>query len=255
MLPLYGCDVVWRLDAADEASVDATLFACDANLHDEDNDDFPDACDRCPGIADDQADQDQDGVGDACDPSSSVMHEIALFVSFSDGSPAWRQHTGSWVQRDDALVYESYAQTTYGVSIYPGIVPEPPYVLEAHVAVDPIEAVVSVLAMAVDTNADGDGVTCGFTRRLSPLRDVVRTQDVAGTPADEKPIAAITAGGYRLTMSYDRASSQCAIAADDKSTGGATMVDLDTAPAPGELSFRSLRVGASVQYLTFYKPR
>lgn len=51
-------------DAA--SSIDA--WSCTAPAgHDEDGDGFDDACDRCPQLADDQADSDDDGVGDACD--------------------------------------------------------------------------------------------------------------------------------------------------------------------------------------------
>jgi len=39
-------------------------------LEDSDRDGFPDACDNCPGIPNDQADQDGDGAGDLCDSCS-----------------------------------------------------------------------------------------------------------------------------------------------------------------------------------------
>jgi hypothetical protein len=251
-----GCDVIWRIDGAHKPGVDANGFSCDQALHDEDSDGAADACDRCPGIADDQADSDTDGVGDACDPDSTVKHEIALFVSFSDGSPNWNVLSGSWVQRDDSLVYESFAQATYGVAMYPAAVPEPPYVLEAHITVDRIDLVGSVFAIAIDAESNGDGVTCGFVRRESPIRDLVRTRNIVGDAADEQPIGAITPGGYRVTTTYDRAAAvQCAIAADNDSTGGAASATLPAMPAPGGLALRSLRVGVTVSYLVFYKPR
>jgi hypothetical protein len=253
-LPLVGCDVIWRLDGLDQSS-DANLFSCDRAQHDEDNDGFADACDRCPGIADDQADADSDGVGDACDPDSTVLHEIALFVSVSAGSPPWRIVSGSWVERDDSLVYESFGQASYGIALYPGVVPEPPYVLEAHLSIDAIDPVTSVVGLLVDAETDGDGVTCGAIRRESPIRDLVRTQSLTGDRGDEKPISAIAPGGYRLTWAYDRASSQCAIAADDSSTAGGANATLGSPAPAGAIGLRSMRVGATVHYLVFYKQR
>ena len=199
-LLLSGCDVIWRLDdvgaAASADASDANLFACDEDLHDEDGDGHVDACDRCPGIFDDQSDTDMDGVGDACDPSSSESNEIALFISFSDGSPSWTALSGGWVQQDDSLVYTSVMQPSYGTVLYPGSVISPPYVMEAHLTIDSIPSVVSTFVIVADAPSNGDGVKCGPIRRIGPITDRIRAESPGGAPANF-PLAIAEGGNQR----------------------------------------------------------
>ena len=93
---------------------DATRETADASAdapavctgHDEDGDGFPDACDRCPGTADDQADADGDGVGDACDPDNASAQRILMFESFASGiPPGWVSFgAATWTAMDDDIV-------------------------------------------------------------------------------------------------------------------------------------------------------
>jgi hypothetical protein len=258
-LLLSGCDVIWRLDdvgAAGSADAsDANLFSCDEDLHDEDGDGYADACDRCPGIVDAQTDTDMDGVGDACDPSNSESNEIALFISFSDGGPSWTSVSGNWVPQADSLVYTSITQASYGSVVYPGTVPAPPYVMEAHITITSIPTAVSTFVISADSPANGDGVKCGPIRRLSPLRDMIRAEGIGGAPAQETMMMPMKPGGFTVKMNYAPKAVGCSLAADDQTSGGSIPVTLTTVPAEGALAFRSLQIGASVQYVVFYKVR
>lgn len=58
--------------------------------HDEDRDAVADVDDRCPHVADDQADADGDGVGDACDPEPALPRQaLRFFDPFLASDPAW----------------------------------------------------------------------------------------------------------------------------------------------------------------------
>jgi hypothetical protein len=93
---------------------------------------------------------------------------------------------------------------------------------------------------------------------VSPLEDVVRGTNMPAAIANETQVMTITPGGYRVTATYDRTGRvQCALAADDMLTGGATTLTWPTsaAPPPGSLGFRSLHVGAELHYVAIYKAR
>ncbi len=249
---LCGCDFVWRLD--DVKPVDAPPnTSCETNTHDEDGDNVFDDCDVCPGIADDQTDSDHDGVGDACDPSDSTPHMIALFVSFAEPSPIWNPLTGTWTPDGESIVYESTNLDSYGVTIRDGLLPEPPYVVEAHFSIDSLGAY-GTLQIGIDADATGNAMTCGLIHRSGPI-DVVHASNPSGAPAAELTIDPISTGGYLMKATYDRATSiRCSITADDNSTGGAVPTAVaDPDMKTGFLALRSLRVGATVHYIAIYK--
>jgi hypothetical protein len=250
-----GCDVVWRLDDLREVTTDAPPIAvgCNEASHDEDGDNFGDECDRCPGISDDQADADGDGVGDACDPSSLENHQLALFVSFAADEP-WRTVNGNWLRDGDALVYESVTLGVYGVSLYQGAIPEPPFVVEYYFTVDMIEAQGSGLSVLVDSDNAGKAITCGIQRHESPIQDVVRNTYAQAVVSSETEIMTVVPGGYRVVASYDRTKElRCALSSDSGLTGGATTMPIGTAPPPGALGLRSLRIGTRIHYVAIYK--
>lgn len=269
-LAISGCDVVWRLDDlrpasppdagdaddADDAS-DAPPMPvhCDEDAHDEDGDGVVDACDLCPGIADDQADADGDGVGDACDPSVTAHNERVLFISFAAGEP-WRTVNGTWTRDGESLVYESVTLDMYGITLFQGLTPPPPFVVEYHFSVDSIAAQSSGVAVIVDADDSGSGVTCGVQRHESPVKDVVRSAFGQATLSSETNLATVTPGGYRVTATYDRDDSmRCSLAADSGVVNGATTMQLPSSPvpAPGTLGIRSLRVGTHVHYIAIYR--
>lgn len=269
-LLLGGCDVVFRIDRLDESLADAQApydasndgdappqqANCETDTHDEDGDGVADACDRCPGIADDGNDSDTDGVGDVCDPSSQSMHEIALFLSFA-GTDIWNTVAGNWPRDGESLVYDAVTLDAYGIAVYQGAVPAPPFVVEYHFTVDSIDAQGSGFQLIVDSDDMGRGVTCGLQRHESPtIKDVVRnTYQMAGV-SSETDIMPVTTGGYRVVATYDRDDLiRCVVSADDSSTGGSSMLGLSTPPAAGTLGFRSFRVGAHLHYVAIYKQK
>jgi hypothetical protein len=255
LVALCGCDDVWSVDRVEPTASDAPLYTgCPQDRHDEDGDGFFDACDRCPGIADDQADTDDDNVGDACDPSGVTRERLALFISFEVPDTSWRTLTGTWRVDEDSLLYDSVSLQNYGTTLYTAPLPDPPFVLEYHYAVDAIDAQGSVLTALVDADATGKGVSCGFQRHEQPLRDVVRTTNAYVVTGNELPIMTVTPGGYRVIASYDRASQiHCSIAADDNGTSGATMLPITMPPPAGTLGLASLRVGVAIHYIAIYK--
>ena len=178
-LLLGACDIVFRIDRigvgdgmpdALDASNDGDAqqqAGCETDTHDEDGDGVADACDRCPGIADDQTDSDMDGVGDLCDPSSQAKHDIALFLSFA-GNDVWTTVAGNWPRDGESLVYDAVTLDDYGVALYQGAVPAPPFVVEYHFSVDSIQAQGSGFQVILDSDDTGRGVTCGLQRHESP---------------------------------------------------------------------------------------
>lgn len=257
-VPLIGgCDVVFRLDHLEPRHGDAPpLVTCEQDGHDEDGDGVPDGCDRCPGIADDQADADNDGVGDACDPNATTRDEIALFLSFADGQ-SWRVLAGNWFGDGESLVYDAPTFSGFGIALWPGVMPEPPFVVEYHYRIDAMDAIESSLQVVLDADASGTGVVCGNVRHDTPtLIDVVRSVNPKATTSNELEIMTVTPGNYRVIATYDRTGQiRCAFAADDNSTGGAVMVSWQAANAlaPGSLGFRSMRFGVHVHYVVVYK--
>ncbi|MEO7094612.1 MAG: hypothetical protein ABI175_15250, partial [Polyangiales bacterium] len=99
----FGDTPADTIAAADDARPDVPP-GCTG--HDEDADSVPDACDVCPGRADDQSDVDGDGVGDACDPDNTTAQRILLFEPFSSGMPAGWVSTGAatWTAMGDDVV-------------------------------------------------------------------------------------------------------------------------------------------------------
>ncbi len=261
---LVGCDVVFRIDRLSTSDADAgtstnsmdgsNLHPCAFGTHDEDGDLYADACDVCPGIADDQADDDHDGVGNACDPSAATQNEIALFVSFAAGSQDWNIVSGSWTFDGESLIYGGSSVAAYGIAVYEGEMPDPPYVIEYHYTIDEVEPRASSLSAILDSDSTGEGLTCGYTRHESPLKDVVRSTYPAGGTGAELTMAAVMPGAYRTTAAYDRVGYlRCALAADDLSTGGAVSLDLPTPPVPGAFAFRSMVIPLHIHYLTVYR--
>lgn len=256
LLAASGCDVVFRVDRLDPRMPDAPpdQVGCEPGAHDEDGDDFGDACDLCPGIPDDQSDLDNDGVGDACDPSATTVDHLALFIPFSDGDQPWRVASGNWVLDGESFVYDSVTLNGYGIAYYEGWVPTPPFVLEYHFDIDVILQQASGMSVLLDSDDMGRGITCDVQRHESPIRDVIRTTYAVAVLGSETTITSLKPGGYRVTATYDPADEiRCALAADDQSTGGATTLGLPTLPAAGALAVRSFRVGAKVHYIAIYK--
>ena len=251
---LAGCDEVWSIDHVGDSAGDApNAITCEQDHHDEDGDGFPDACDRCPGIADDQADADGDSVGDACDPSGTTRERVDLFLSFGDGAQLWTPLNGTWPVEHDDLIYASTALTSNAYVLYTGVVPEPPFVLEYSYTVDSIDTVGSLFMVVLDSDSSGKGVNCGHQRQVGPLKDTVRAT-YTGVTADQTEIMTVTPGRYRVVAAYDRERElRCSIASDDGSTSGATKIALSPTPPAGTFGFRSLQIGANVHYVAIYK--
>ncbi|MBA3456193.1 MAG: hypothetical protein H0T42_24045 [Deltaproteobacteria bacterium] len=96
----------------DDSGVDA--FGCAGP--DEDADGRGDACDVCPGDADNGQDSDDDGVGDVCDPSPLTRERIAFFEGFHTLPATWTID-GPWRQVGDDLVSDSGAGTISNFTI------------------------------------------------------------------------------------------------------------------------------------------
>lgn len=266
LLGSSGCDVVFRLDRVSGLPSDALdndpdgdappQTGCDDGAHDEDGDGVADACDTCPGIPDDQNDSDGDGVGDLCDPNPLASNEIVLFVSFADTN-LWKTVSGNWPRDGESLLYDALTLDAYGITLYQGTPPEPPYVLEYYFTVDNIQAQGSGVAVILDANAEGQGVTCGIQRHEQPVRDVVRNTFGQASISSETSISSVmTTVGYRVTATYDRDDDiLCAVTPDSNSSGGTTQLDLPQKPVPGTFGFRSLRVGLHLHYVAIYKER
>lgn len=264
---LAGCDVVFRLDRLSNDPVDAVLHDdagldappveyCALGMHDEDRDGHADPCDVCPGIADDQEDGDRDGVGNACDPSEDVAHEIALFLAFSHDPYGWNL-LGNWSNDGESMVYASSEQVT-GKMVYKGTMPEPPFVLEYHYTLDSIQDATGMLTVILDSNANGDGLTCGHRRSVPPHEDVVRVT-YGPELSDEGLISQpVVPGDYRVTATYDRHGNlSCALAADDAPITGAKQLDFanEATPPAGTLGFRAMLFGVHLHYVAIYKER
>jgi hypothetical protein len=95
LLVLSGCG---RLDF-EPRTIDALTG------HDEDGDGVPDAIDRCPHVAGDNADTDNDGVGDLCDPNPTIASEhYALFATMQAGDVPFDPNS-KLVQGDDEITW------------------------------------------------------------------------------------------------------------------------------------------------------
>lgn len=269
-LALAGCDIVFRLDQLSPVTTDAgsrdgdsdgpdaaPVQPCAGSMHDEDGDGVADKCDVCPGIPDpDQTDSDGDGVGNACDPSASVMHEIALFLSFHSDPEGWTLVSNNWSNDGESMIYDTPNDQTYGIIVYKGMMPAPPFVLEYHYELTSIPDEVSSLSVILDSDSTGHGVTCGYVRANTPLQDLARSTYQAVSKSAETAIPQVTAGEYRVTATYDRDSTLgCAIKADNNSTSGAVPLALPSPPAAGTLGFRAMLLGVRLDYVAIYKER
>ncbi len=267
-LALAGCDVVFRLDHLSPGMTDAgsrdgdgpdapPVQPCANGMHDEDLDGIADGCDVCPGIPDpDQADADEDGVGNACDPSAATQHEIELFLSFANDPQGWTLVSGNWSNDGESMVYNTPNEQIYGITVYTGTMPEPPFVLEYHYRLDSIPDEVSSLSVILDSDGTGHGVTCGYVRANTPLQDLARSTYAAVSKSAENAMDPVAVGGYRVTATYDRDSMLgCSIKADDNSTTGAAPLGLPSPPAPGTLAFRAMLLGVRLDYVAIYKER
>ena len=260
-----GCDVVWSIDHVGDSTVDSNVDSsgdgpdagpCELAGHDEDHDGVPDATDRCPGIADpDQQDGDDDGVGNACDLSGSTREKLGLFVSFNEPAATWHPLTGGWLPDCESLSYTSVTLNNYGVTVFTGVVPTPPFVYEVHFAIESIDSEPSVFGVLFDANpSSGIGAGCDLDRQQT--KDVIRASALAPAPSNEVMLSAmLKPGGDRMITRYNRNGLlECSVRSDDSTIVGTINTPLMQAPPPGTLGFRSFRVGVRVQYFAVYQP-
>jgi hypothetical protein len=253
-LVTVGCDELWSIDHVDPLADDGSIILCAESAHDEDDDHVADACDRCPGITDDQSDTDGDGVGDMCDPSDTTSEQVKLFVTFAEPANQWTSIAGVWDHGLDSLTYSSVGLDGYGTTLYTGTVPEPPFVIDFHFAIDSIGQQVSSFSVLLDSDDAGNGVSCGVHRQDSPLTDYVETVTADTSLSSPAMIAPLAPGGYRIRATYDRQSNvRCEIISDATKATSATMMPLNPLQPKGALGFRSFKLGATLHYVAIYK--
>lgn len=230
------------------------LVTCEGDDHNEDGDAYPDLCDRCPGIADDQTDGDGDNVGDACDPNATEQNQLALFVTFAESVSKWNIGLGSWPIANDKMVYSGASPDNAWV-LYTGVVPAPPYVLDFHYTIDAIDpSTASQFVLLFEADAAGMGGNCGISRQTGPVKDLVRITFDNPQTGGESDITSVTPGGYSMRLTYNPpTSATCKLHADDNSNDGAAVAPLTSNPPTGTLGFRSLEVGVKIDYIAIYK--
>ncbi|HEX5061886.1 MAG TPA: hypothetical protein VFV99_21105 [Kofleriaceae bacterium] len=252
---LAGCDVLWSIDRVTPIAADGPmLVSCDGGGHNEDGDAYPDDCDVCPGVADDQKDDDEDGVGNACDPSGTETNKLVFFEPFASDTGKWNALNGSWLVRNDKLEYTTVLADNAYV-LFNGVVPVPPYVIDYHYTVDQIDpAMASLFMVTIDTTGPSTGGSLGQFRTVGPLKDSIQISFAEPMTGMASDIMTVTAGGYHVHVNYDPGGTvSCRLDADDNTIGGATMLQLSSKPPSGTIGFRSLQVGARVDYIAIYK--
>lgn len=253
-----GCDVVWSIDHVGDSMGDAPKpidvpGPCELADHDEDRDGVPDASDRCPGIADDQMDSDSDGVGNACDPSGSTREKLGLFVSFNERAGTWHSLVGGWPSDCESLRYTSVTNNNFGVTLYTGMVPDPPFVFEVHFAIESINSEPSVFGVLFQADQSGKGAGCDLDRQQT--MDVIRASDLDSMPSAEAMLTPLLKpDGYRMIARYGNGLIECSVRSDDSTIVGSVPNPLMQATAPGTLGFHSFKVGVRVDYFAIYQP-
>jgi hypothetical protein len=237
-----GCDVVFRID-----ELPPPPSCAEASSHDEDGDGVFDACDVCPGIADDQTDSDGDGVGDACDPNPGTDQHIVLFEPFVTND--WQIQSGTWMFADDALVYDGVGITGYSV-ITARMRPAPPYTVEVGLTIDDLDAQGSVFEVFGD-----EDVPCGFIHHPSGP-DVARVDDIANTINMESPLAEKIHAGQRLivTMTYAPGDQVTCAVTDRETSASAVAHLLLDAVTVGHFGVEAELAALHVEYVVVYAP-
>ena len=264
---LGACDRVFGLSRTETCKE-----AGDPGFHDEDGDSVDDACDNCPGIAnEDQSDvlevmnhQAADGVGDACDPAPTTSGDrIARLETFASvvSPSSWTQTSGTWTFDGESLVTSSTGES--GVLSDQLAEPGSPFTVEARVVFErALPAVEAELSVRVDSSPTVGGVTCGIARLVDDVThqledEVLSTYEGGATSNGDARILDVkfaTGMGYRLVMTYDPAASvHCNVKADiDPTTGRSANLALSPRPSAGSLSLLSNQLGVRVEYVIVY---
>jgi hypothetical protein len=241
-----GCDVVFRIDELPPAPTCA-----EATSHDEDGDGVRDACDVCPGIADDQTDSDADGVGDACDPNPGTDQSIVFFESFADPGAGsdWQIQSGTWAFDGESLAYDGTAIAGYS-SITAKTRPEPPYTVEVGLTIDNFGTQGSVFEVFGD-----EDVPCGFIH-YDAGPDVARVDDLGNDINMESPLPAELQAGERLIVTMDYApGDRVSCAVTDRDTGASAVAHLMLdAVAMGHFGVEIELAAIHIAYLVVYAP-
>ncbi len=250
-----GCGRFGFDDTPDRADASADAPAS-CTGHDEDADGFPDACDRCPGIADNQADADGDGVGDACDPDNTSPQRILMFESFASLPPGWvSAGAATWTAMGDDIV-GAYGDTLASAFVGPMIFSPPVTITIGYrlVGVDP--AAPNQTKSVIDTfdPATVDSQKCG---EATPANHVIG-YEMAGTTVDGTNIGYTrgfdVSAEYVTTMSHSATEIVCVT--DIPAIGAAAHIEVRRTPfrTTGQVGMRIRSVIAAYHYVQVIGP-
>ena len=239
---------------AADASADAPV-SCTG--HDEDGDGFPDACDVCPGRADDQSDVDGDGVGDVCDPDNTTAQRILLFESFSSGMPAGWVTTGAatWTAMGDDVV-GMYGDISAAAFVGPMMVSPPVSIIVGYRLVGVDTAASNQTKSVVDAfdTTTVDSQKCG---EATPGKHTIG-HEMAGTTVDATSIdyshTFDVGAEYVTTMTHNTAEIVCVT--EIPALGAAARTEVRRTPyrTSGQVGLRIRSVIAAYHYVLVIGP-
>lgn len=246
----FGFAEATQADASADAPVTCTG-------HDEDGDGFPDACDRCPGTPDDQADADGDGVGDACDPDNASAQRIQMFETFASGIPPGWVSAGAatWTGMGDDVV-GTYGDTSAAAFVGPMTFSPPVTITVGYRLVGVDAAAANQTKSVIDTFdvTTVDSQKCG---EATPSNHVIG-HEVAGSTIDGTNITYThgfdVGAEYVTTMTHTATEIVCVT--DVPAIGAAAHIEVRRTPyrTTGLVGMRIRSVVAAYHYVLVIGP-
>ncbi len=252
-----GCDNVFNLERVDPLP-DAPLCPAPAG-HDEDGDRLDDACDLCPGDADEMAiDTEGDGVGDACDPTPGSDSLVRFFAFATPGDfDHWTKLPVSVCSNDGESVVCAARDVSSTVFRLTDTPPPLPFAVQMSIAIDDVDRTNydQIELQANSGNSGGPALRCNLIHAINTSG--VHTESWLANTNAKSLLTNTYSGGTRFVMRMlfrtDAVTCELTGTRPDGEPFAVTANAMPSGPTPGAISMNVQRTSLRIDWVSIYK--